>query len=160
MSTATVSTIFCVQQASGTDAAVNEALGQLPPTILPAQLAGISILDFLRTLPGVIGAIDTARSDPDDLYITSGTASGRDGAIYPGPGRNITMQAGQSIAPALAIEFGTSQNLSLWDYDSASDDDLLGSVTMYESERGLGEIIKLASSRVENSAYYVAYRVD
>jgi len=51
-------------------------------------------------------------------------------------------------------------NISLWDYDSFSDDDLLGSVTILESEAGTGDVAKLASSVVEGSAYYVVYRVD
>lgn len=160
MPTATVSTIFCVQQATGTDLAVNEAIANLPQTLLPEQIAGVSAIAAIRALPGVISAIDTARSDPDDLYVTTNTNGGRDNAIWPEPGTNVAMQAGQSVAPELTVDFSTSQNLSLWDYDSVSDDDLLGSVMMLADEQGQGEIVKLASSAVESSYYYVVYRVD
>lgn len=160
MPTATVSMVYCVQQATGTDTAVNEAIAQLPEMLLPEQLTGISAIAAIRTLPGVIAAVDTARADPDDLYITTDTSGGRRNAVWPAPGSDVRMQAGQSATPDIALEFDHSQNVSLWDYDSASDDDLLGSVTMFAHESGRGEIVKLAKSSVENAYYYVAYRVD
>jgi hypothetical protein len=92
--------------------------------------------------------------------VTSDTAGGVDNAIWPGAGTTQDTQAGQSHNPNLALEFSDNTNVSLWDYDWASDDDLLGSVTIYESEAGTGEIAKLASSAVEGSAYYVVYQVD
>lgn len=160
MPSATVSLIYCVRQATGTDTAVNEALAQMPDMLLPEQLTGISALAAVRALPGVIGAIDTARSDPDDLFITSDTSGGRQNALWPAPGQNIRIQAGQSVTPDITMEFEHSRNLSLWDYDALSDDDLLGSITLFANESGRGEIVKLAKSDVENAYYYVAYRVD
>lgn len=160
MPTATVSMIYCVRQATGTDASVNTAIARLPETLLPEQLDGMSVAAAIRALPGVIDAIDTARSDPDDLYLTTDTTGDRDEAVWPSAGHNIQIQAGQSITPDLSIEFEHSQNLSLWDYDSSSDDDLLGSITMFANEAGAGEIVKLAKSDIENAYYYVAYQVD
>jgi Ca2+-dependent lipid-binding protein len=69
-------------------------------------------------------------------------------------------QVGQSQNPNLTLEFANNLNVSLWDYDTFSNDDLLGSITILESERGMGDLAKLASSPVESSAYYVVYRVD
>lgn len=160
MPTATVTLIYCVRQATGTDASVNAAIAQLPEMLLPEQLEGVSVTAAIRALPGVINTIDAARSDPDDLYLTVDTTGDRDLAIWPAAGENIEIQAGQSISPDLSIEFEHSQNLSLWDYDSSSDDDLLGSVTMFANEAGAGEIVKLAKSDIENAYYYVAYQVD
>jgi hypothetical protein len=158
MRTATITTIYCVQQATGTDMGVNHALTALPEKIVPG--AFMPVLEAIRALPGVIGAIDVARSDPDNFYVTTNTNGGRQNAIWPGPGGDVQMQAGQSVAPQLPVQVSGSQNISLWDYDSTSDDDLLGSVTMLESEQGQGEIAKLAKSMVESSFYYVVYRVD
>ena len=159
MPVANIATIFCVQQATGTDSAVNEAILSLPELLMPQEFGDMPI-NVIRALPGVVSAIDTARSDPDDLYITTGTASGRASAVWPGNDSTVPVQAGQSFTPGLSFQFEDSQNLSLWDYDSASDDDLLGSVTLFASEQGQGEIAKLARSTIENSAYYVVYRVD
>jgi hypothetical protein len=160
MPTAHVSTIICVQQATGTDGGVNQALAGLPETLFPEQVGGAAALATIRSLPGIVAAIDEARSDPDDLYITTDTVGGRDNAIWPGPGSNTEMQAGQSVAPHITVDFSDSLNISLWDYDSVSDDDLLGSVTIFESEQGQGQQVKLASSTVEGSYYYVMYSVD
>jgi hypothetical protein len=70
------------------------------------------------------------------------------------------MQQGQSQAPGLSVPIPFySQNISLWDYDVVSADDLLGSITMFELDRGLGPITKKAYSLVEFSCYYVTYEV-
>jgi len=160
MPTVTITMLHCVQQATGTDFAVNEALAQLPARLLPAEVAEPSLLAAVQALPGVAAAIDTARSDPDDLYVTTDTEGGVDNAIWPAPGATKSLQAGQTVAPGVSVEFSGSQNISLWDRDSLSDDDLLGSVTALESEQGEGEIAQLATSRVEGSVYYVLYTVD
>jgi hypothetical protein len=159
MATATIKMIFCVQQATGTDFAVNAAIAALPEKIVPGQFSGSRLLDAVRSLPGVISAIDTARADPDDLYVTANTEGVIDNAIWPGSGNTVDMQAGQSVTPEIAIDFSHSQNISLWDEDT-SGDDLLGSVTIMETEQGQGEIAKLAKSSVEGSVYYVFYTVD
>jgi hypothetical protein len=159
MPTANVLTVYCVQAATGVDGAVNQAIANLVEEIWPDQFGG-NLLDGIRAAPNVIAAIDAARSDPDDLYITTGTAGGMSNAIWPSAGSHGSVQAGQSFTPNLSIDFENSQNLSRWDYDSGSDDDLLGSVTMLASEQGSGEVAKLARSMVEGSAYYVIYRVD
>ena len=65
----------------------------------------------------------------------------------------------QSVDLESSVDFGFSQNLSLWDWDNFSDD-LLGSVTMFASEAGSGPVAKVARSQVEGSAYYVIYEVN
>jgi hypothetical protein len=158
MATAIIRTIYCVQQATGTDGGLNQAILALPELIVP-HFGGASLVNEIRALPGVIEAIDAVRADPDDLYVTTNTEGGRDNAIWPGPGRNGSMRAGQSVAPNISVDFADSQNISLWDYDSVSRDDLLGSITIFESERGPGEMARVARSAVEGSCYYIIYSV-
>jgi hypothetical protein len=158
--TATVLEVWCLRQSTGTDAGVNSSLAGLADTLVPDQLGGLALAEFLRNLPGVASAIDSARSDPDDFYLTTDTSGGMDNAIWPGGGQTISMSAGQSKSPQVTVDVDFSQNLSCWDRDSVSRDDHLGSIKIREDEQGLGEQIKLAKSDVESSYYYITYRVD
>jgi hypothetical protein len=158
MPVGTILALVCVRSASGIDAGVFQAFAQLPPQIVPSQIG--FVLDALRAAPGVLEAIDAARSDPDNLYVTLQTSGDRDLAIWPGPGQSVDMLPDQSASLGVGVEFGFSQNVSLFDHDSISGDDHLGSVMMLAGEQGQGEIAKLASSSVEGSAYYIIYRVD
>jgi len=154
MVTGTITMIQCLQPATGTDLGVNSALANLP-NLLPSQLGS----NPLGAVANLIAAIDRAQANPDDLYITKG-AKGNENAIWPGPGRNELTYRDQTKTPNVAVPFYGSQNISLWDYDSGSSDDLLGSITMKEEERGLGVLAKVAFSVQEGSVYYVFYRVD
>ena len=155
---ATIQQIWCLRQATGTDIDVLQALSGLAPVL--GQLAGSSVESLVRGLPGVAGAMDSARSDPDNLFITTDTSGDLNSSIWPPGNTTVDMQAGQSKAPGIVIPVSFSENISLWDFDSVSDNDLLGSITIFESEQGAGEIAKLAKSEVESSYYYVTYRVD
>ncbi|WP_369166756.1 hypothetical protein AB5J49_02180 [Streptomyces sp. R28] len=158
--TATILDVYCVHAATGTDATVNEALGALAGKV-PLNEVGVSSAQaFVQSIPQAIAAIDAARGDPDDLYITTTTSGGVDGAIWPGNGSTGSVNSGQTQPLGVSVPVDFVQNLSLWDYDSASDDDLLGSIRIEESEQGAGPIARLASSPAEGSAYYVTYRVD
>ncbi|GAA4452237.1 hypothetical protein [Phytohabitans houttuyneae] len=158
--TATITGILCVRHATGTDDAVNQALAGLVGAIGIGELGGLSLSEFVKRGPGVVEAIDTARSDPDQLYLTTDTSGGLEKAVWPQGGGTVEMQAGQSVAPGLSLPVTSSQSVSLWEYDTVSGDDLLGSVTIMESEAGAGEIAKLAKSEVESSFYYVTYSVQ
>jgi len=157
--TATILEIWCLRQSTGTDLGVNQALTGLAAELVPDQLGGAALPDFVRQFPGVVEAIDSARSDPDDLYMTAGTEPGVENAIWPGGGATIPMAADQSKSPQVTVEFDFSQNISLWDKDVFSDDHM-GSIKIKESERGQGEQIKLAKSDVESSYYFITYQVD
>jgi hypothetical protein len=159
MATARIFMICCVKESTGTDVSVLNAVANLPATVLPDEL-GTDIVASIRAVPGVLEAIDAAREDPDDLYVTTETEGDRDRAIWPGPGLSKSILAGQSVKPDFSVPFSFSQNISLWDYDSGSGDDPLGSVTVFESEQGAGVLAKLAANPVEGSAYYVVYEVD
>ncbi|RWP61172.1 MAG: hypothetical protein E5Y63_19360 [Mesorhizobium sp.] len=162
MPTATVQTIYCVQPATGTDFGVNQAvldaIMSLTPQFSQNDFAS-SLLQGIASLPSVLAAIDAARADPDNLYITTDTEGDVDNAVWPSPGNTKEVNAKQSFEPGLVLPFEYSQNLSLWDSD-ISGEDLLGSVTMTADEQGTGEIAKIARSDIEGSAYYVIYRVD
>lgn len=159
MATATLLLLYCVKEATGTDLSVIEAIASLPEKVVPSGFGFSNVLDAIRSLPGVIAAIDMARSDPDNLYITTSTEGDIDNSIWPGSGNTQDFQADQSASPQVAIDFSYSLNISLWDYDTSSDD-LLGSITIYETEKGQGEITKKAYSLVEGSYYYVTYIVE
>lgn len=161
MPTATINMLYCVHEATGTDVGVLEALVGALPTEFFSDALGVPVFDAIQALPEVIGAIDVARSDPDSLYVTTLTEGALENAIWPSAAdETVDMQAGQSVAPMVSVDFALSQNISLWDHDTVSADDLLGSVTILASEQGRGEIAKLAKSAVESSYYYVFYVVE
>lgn len=151
--------LYCVTAATGVDGAVNVAIARLAPT-LPGAAAVEGIQKAVAQVPGLIQAIDQARQDPDNLYLTLGDARGSENAAWPGQRARLPMQGAQSTALNVEHEFAHSVNISLWDYDEFSDDDLLGSVTALAEEAGRGPIAKLATSPIEGSAYYVVYHVD
>lgn len=159
MPRATITMIYCVHEATGTDLSVNQAIAGLPER-LPREFDVLGLFGVITALPGVISAIDTARADPDNLYVTTSTEGGIANSIWPESGSTRDMQAGQSNHLGIVVDFVGSQNISLWDWDEFSGDDLLGSVTILETDLGQGEIAKLAKSLVEQSYYYVLYRVD
>lgn len=160
--TATVFDVYCVHAATGTDLSVNEALAGLAGNeVISLSSIGGSVADFVRSIPQVATTIDEARGDPDDLYLTTDTAGGLDRAIWPGNGSTGSVRTGQTQPLGVTVPVNGVQNLSLWDYDSASRDDLLGSIRIEEAaERGAGPIAKLAKNDAEGSAYYVTYQVD
>lgn len=161
MPVATITTVFCLQQATGVDGPVNTALFSLIPDVIALdQYLGQPLHEVIRSIPGVAQAIDTARSDPDQVYLTTLTNAGRPNAVWPSPPIEVEMQAGQSSDVDLHLDFQHSLNLSLWDEDSASGDDLLGSITIYPNEQGAGNLVKKACSSVEGSCYLITYRVD
>lgn len=157
---ATLLQIWCLRHSTGTDFGVVQALSGLAPAHVLSQLGVGSIESFVKGLPGVVGAMDSARSDPDNVFLTTDTSGDLDNSIWPPGNTTVDMQAGQSVTPGIMIPVSFSQNLSLWDHDPVSDNDLLGSITIFESERGAGEIAKLAKSEVETSYYFFTYRVD
>jgi len=101
---------------------------------------------------------------PTTLYVTASTEGELSNGIWPLDDNDepttVDIQAGQSVAPDVSVDFDFSQNISLFDFDTVSADDLLGSITMLESELGAGPITKLAVSQVEGSAYYITYSVE
>ncbi|MER8186913.1 hypothetical protein [Kitasatospora sp. NPDC094015] len=158
--TATILNVWCLHAATGTDTGVNQAVANLAESIPLDELGAGSLEDIVRAVPAAVEMIDTARSDPDDLYLTTDTGGGLAQSIWPGGEQTVSMQAGQSASPGIPVPVSFAQNLSLWDFDTVSSDDLLGSVRILEEEQGRGTIAKLAKSDVEGSVYYVTYAVN
>ena len=126
----------------------------MPRELVDGQRPG----DVVASVAGLIAAIDAVRSDPDNLYITTNTEGVIENSIWPG-GEDDPAVAGFSIRqPQIDIDFDNRVNISLWDEDAGSDD-LLGSITIEETERDQGEITRFAFSTVESSAYYITYTV-
>ena len=59
--------------ATGTDLGAIEALASIPESIDLNPFGGDLVTGIAQTLPGVIGALDTAQADPDNLYVTTST---------------------------------------------------------------------------------------
>ncbi|WP_062356711.1 hypothetical protein [Herbidospora yilanensis] len=156
---ATIRQIWCLRHATGTDFGVVESLTGLVPEKLLSDLNGETLAGFIKGLPNVVAAIDGARSDPDNLFVTTSTSGDLNDSIWPPGNETVDMQADQTQAPGIVVPVDFSQNISLWDHDF-SDNDLLGSITIFESEQGTGDIAKLAKSEVESSYYYVTYSVE
>ncbi|MFG1948103.1 hypothetical protein [Nonomuraea sp. NPDC048826] len=158
--TARIQQVWCLRHATGTDTGVVEGLADLAPVKLLSELDGGALADFIKGLPHVVSAIDSARSDPDDFFITTTTSGHLDESIWPPDHTTVEMQADQTQTPNVDVPVQFSQNISLWDFDDISDNDLLGSITVLESEAGAGSIAKLAKSEIESSYYYVTYEVQ
>jgi hypothetical protein len=138
--------IYCVRHASGVDGGVVAALTNLPGELVGSDY-GVPLLDALAGLPAVVTAIDTARDDPDNLFMTFGSENISD-AFWPAAGQYRNLQAGMSAQIQLDFNVDYSQNVSLWDRDFPSGNDHLGSVTIFASDAPLGEIAKLAKNPV------------
>lgn len=156
--TATIDEVVCLRPATSTDfdlAAVIDNLlqpvYQLPGAELVRQLSGIGDVGQM-----IQEALDEA---PDDLYATSTQAPGVENAVWP-QGTTVEAGAGNRIPVGITIAVEGAQDLFLWDRDTGSPDDLLGSVTISEDEQGQGPVSKLAHSDEEHSYYYVNYHVD
>jgi hypothetical protein len=159
--TATILEIYCVKEATGTDLAALQAVNTAVFQLIPVLGGGFNIASYVNSLPNLVAALDSARSDPDELYVTTYTGGGLANSIWPANGATNPISQGQSVAPNITVPIQSFvQNISLWDYDSASADDLLASIQVYEQEKALGVLTKLGRSFVEGSAYYVRYRVD
>lgn len=157
MAMARICMIYCVRHSSGTDFGVSQALTGLADEVFASEFGG-PLLEAIKALPAVIAAIDTARDDPDNLFMSFGSEN-MSQAFWPAAGQYRELQAGMSAEILLDFAVDYSQNVSLWDYDSSSGNDHMGSVTLYASEAGQGEKAKLAKNDVEGSAYYVLYEV-
>jgi hypothetical protein len=157
MATARIYTIFCVRHSSGIDFGVTQALTNLANTLVGSEFGG-SLQEAVAALPAVIAAIDTARDDPDNLFMTFGSDE-IENAFWPGAGQFTDTRAGQSHQILLDFPVTVSQNVSLWDDDSPSGNDHMGSVTIFAGEAGEGQKAKLAKNPEEGSAYYVLYEV-
>jgi hypothetical protein len=89
-----------------------------------------------------------------------------DEVVRSGPpsGDPVSAAARDRIAVGVPVSVDGAQEIFLFDKDEGGlfgcDDDVLGSVTINEDERGMGPRSKLAHSEDEHSFYYVNHHVD
>jgi hypothetical protein len=160
MAIAHIQMIYCISPSSGTDAGFNQAIAALPETVLVSQL-GAGFTGLIPGLAAIINAIDQTRQDPDNVFISTDTTGDLDNAIWPGNRQDVDMRAGQSVNVNIRIPFSFSLNISLWDFDTISRNDLLGSFTIFEqSDTRAGTLARKAANPLENSAYYVLFEVQ
>ena len=81
--TATILEIFCVKEATGTDIAVLQAVNAALVPLYPVLGSGFNIRSYVDSIPGLVATLDWARSDPDDLYVTTYTGGGLANSIWP-----------------------------------------------------------------------------
>ena len=116
-------------------------------------------------LPEVIDTIESSRDDADDLYIGLNSERGNDGAFWPRPndqsdvairGAPVAMPGLEGMVPYV---LGLSKNqqtisINLFDHDTGSRDDHLGSVTFSLGDLGKGPLKTLMISDKHGGVVY------
>jgi hypothetical protein len=153
-----------VQQALGLSSEVANAAGNVlgnvpnpkPQLVGQALVAGAKVLE---KIPGLVDAIGDAGNYPDQLYMTFTNQPGVDKRFWPQPGKYYEIYAGQ-IVRFNEVRYPLTQPLdvSLWEYDSGSGDDQLGSFAI-EKDTAPGSSVITVTSASEASIYLVAYSV-
>lgn len=139
-------------------AAAANAVGTSDPAVSAGLNAATSVL---RRVPAVAAAIDAARQDPDQLYLTRGNAEGRGNRIWPYGKQHERILNGQSAQfNNLNLPLGPIHrlNIGFWEYDSGSGDDYLGTLTIDPSSP-VGRKVQLVTNPVEGALYLVDYEV-
>ncbi|MCT7978957.1 hypothetical protein [Laspinema olomoucense] len=153
-----------VQQAAGLSSAVSAAAGVVlgnvpnPKAQLVAQAlnAGSAVLE---KIPGLVDAIGKAGNYPDQLYMTFSNQPGIGKRFWPQPGKFYEIYAGQIIRfDELRYSLTQPIDISLWEYDTISSDDQLGSFAI-EQDTAPGAYVVTVTSASEASIYLVAYTV-
>lgn len=141
-------------------AAAANVLGKTPNP--KAQLVGQALeagARILTVIPGLVDAIGKAGNYPDQLYLTFTNQPGVEKRFWPQPGKYYEIYAGQIVRFDEA-RYPLTQpiDISLWEYDSGSGDDQLGSFAI-EKETDPGTYVTTVTSASEASIYLVAYSV-
>ncbi|MBD2199636.1 MULTISPECIES: C2 domain-containing protein [Calothrix] len=149
-----------VSLSSDVAAAAAKVLGQTPNP--KAQLVGQALeagATVLKGIPGLVDAIGKAGNYPDELYMTFTNQPGIAKRFWPQPGKYYEIYAGQIVRfDELRYPLTQSLDVSLWEYDSVSGDDQLGSFAI-DKETEIGTYVKTVTSASEASIYLVAYTV-
>ncbi|GGZ62964.1 hypothetical protein AB0P12_00405 [Streptomyces subrutilus] len=137
------------------------ALGSLAGFAGAAQAEPI---DYVRVELLELTCHQQSEGDHDEAYIKITDANGNQVKVWPGSGKYQTMGTNylRSLGDAngnAALVLGKQQarTLTLWDFDSTSSDDKLGSTLVTGSEAG-GEV-QYRSLEGSGGVYTIAYRV-
>lgn len=109
-------------------------------------------------IPGLVAAIDEARADPDQLYLSLSNQE-RDRKIWPIGGDVVEINGGQIVRPNLRVPFNEVVDINFWEWDGGSDDDFLGRLTVDLTHVG-GVRYQVVSNPAEGNVYVVAYSVE
>ena len=161
MPVVTLKAILCIQPATGTDLGPLRAVAEMANEFSAAELGVANLASYIKHVPEIVAALDAARNDPDDLYVTTVTEGDVDQRIWPKNRKTVPMRQRQVVTPMLQlnVDEGGLLSLSLWDWDPIRDD-LLAAVTISAAESGEGEKAKRGWSDIEGSVYYVIYEVN
>jgi hypothetical protein len=163
----------CVTAATGVDVAAFKGITDL---IADAAKAAARVLEssrpdisaaidaagaVVRGVPEVAAAIDAARSDPDQLYLSMSNTQGVHKRIWPLDREVSEVHSGNFVSLSdvrVPLNQKRTVSINLWEYDSGSGDDPLGTLAFAWSD-GLGKNVQVVASAVEGSMYIVAYEI-
>lgn len=181
---------------SGTDNSVNQALAGLGSDYYAAvsdglseagskakdpKLQGLLLVGsasskgtsaMIARLPELIGAIDEARDDADDLYMSLSTERGHEAAFFPSFGEYTSrfspgVPAGLEGVKGRVVPyiFGVdprrdSISVTLFDHDNGSRDDIIDNFVFSKNDAGKGKMTGLSISEKHGGVVYaVQYEV-
>lgn len=190
-SVAVMNRLLPYKVSSGTDNNVNQAIGDLvsgyysalsqatgsaagsssDPRVqglLAAASAGqAGFAAIASKLPALIGAIDEARGDADDLYMSLSTVRGKEGSFFPEPGKYTDAYNEGLVAPLQGVKgrvvpyiFGIDPNqdrvaVNLFDHDVTSRDDILGQAIFFRNQAGQGPKTAIAMTAAHGGVIYL-----
>jgi len=169
----TIESIQCVKPAGGVDGWITDGLSALTGVAKVTKVVGLAIGE-----PTVAAIADEAAKGSSQakeaLEFLNGNFSGQDDLIVQVNGKRVlpttgdyhAMNAGQTINPHIQVSFRDKVRISLIEYDSGSDNDDLGNVTIDSSWLKANDVhqwkqlIVLAPSSEDGSVYYITAKVD
>jgi virginiamycin B lyase len=172
MPTLTIHAIDCKVVSSGTDAGLVQAVIDTARGIADVGAASAPFLGpegaaigkaleaakgLLKEIPGLVSAIDKALNSPDQLYLNLSNEE-RQSKIWPS-GDYENINGGQIARPNLRVPFNDTVDVNFWEYDTGSDDDFLGRLTVDKSHAG-GIRYQIVAMPSEGNVYTVVYSVD
>ncbi|MCU0537600.1 MAG: C2 domain-containing protein [Hydrococcus sp. Prado102] len=153
-----------ISQAMGLTSSVVSVAGSILSNIPkpPAQLVGQALnagAAVFNQIPGLAQAIADSGNYPDQLYMTFTNQPGVDKRFWPLPAKYYEILPGQIVRfDNLRYSLSESRDITLWEYDSGSGDDHLGSFAI-EKDIAEGNYVTTVTSSSEGSIYLVAYTV-
>lgn len=165
--------IDCKVHSAGVD---SEVLESLSAAVLAAADVGKASAPFLGPVADAISAalsaagsligavvdlaiaIDRAGDEPDQLYLSLSNDE-RVKKVWPQNRTYSEIRSGQIVRPNLIRTFFNAVDINFWEYDTGSDDDYLGRLTVDESHAG-GVRYQVVARPEEGAIYVVVYSVE
>jgi hypothetical protein len=172
MPTLIIHAIDCKVVSSGTDAGLVQAVIDAIKGVADVGVASAPFLGpkgeaigkaleagkgLLTKIPGLISAIDKVLNSPDQLYLNLSNDE-RQAKIWPS-GNYQNINGGQIARPNLRVPFNDAIDVNFWEYDTGSDDDFLGRLTVDKSHAG-GIRYQIVAMPSEGNIYVVVYSIE